>query len=207
MRIEFLHHPSCCPQNLQTNRLEPERCFRKLCRRWVGQIKFPHKDRAKRNWKKREGERLSFQDTVDEGTKFQLFKNLAELFFVRLFADKCVHVELDRYVHFDGCKEFEKAIISRFASTLVLSAPFSRSVWASRFSMLPNSATSFCAVFSHARTAGDVIGRVAHQSQHVDDLLCGLDIELRFYLSMPMTSNPPLCLGRYMNTFSDTSWP
>jgi len=45
-------------------------------------------------------------------------------------------------------RNLEKAIISRFASTLVLSAPFSRSVWASRFSMLPNSATSFCAVFS-----------------------------------------------------------
>ena len=124
-----------------------------------------------------------FQDTVDEGTKFQLFENLAELFFVRLFADECIHVELDRYVHFDGCKEFGES--NHFPVCLYFG--FKRTFQPVGMGKQVFDAAEFshqllCGFLSHARTAGDVIGRVAHQSQHVDDLLCGLDIELRFYL-------------------------
>ena len=35
--------------------------------------------------------------------------------------------------------------------------------------------------------------------QHVDDLLGGLDVELRLYFFVPIISDPPVCLGRYMN--------
>ena len=34
----------------------------------------------------------------------------------------------------------------------------------------------------YKRQAGDVVGSIAHQSQHVDDLLGGLYAELRLYL-------------------------
>ena len=38
-----------------------------------------------------------------------------------------------------------------------------------------------CGFLAHTRTAGDVVGSIAHQSQHVDDLLGGLYVEFGFY--------------------------
>ena len=34
-----------------------------------------------------------------------------------------------------------------------------------------------CGFLAHTRTAGDVVGSITHQSQHVDDLLGGLYVE------------------------------
>ena len=47
--------------------------------------------------------------------------------------------------------------------------------------MLPNWAISFCAVFSPTPGHGNVIGGIAHQPQHINDLSRRLDVELGFH--------------------------
>ena len=38
-----------------------------------------------------------------------------------------------------------------------------------------------CGFLTYTRTTGDVVGSIAHQSQHVNDLLGGLYVELRLH--------------------------
>ena len=124
-----------------------------------------------------------FQNTVDERAKFQLFENLTKFFFVRFFADECIHVELDGHVHFDGRKEFGES--NHFPVCLYFG--FKRAFQLVGMGKQVFDAAEFRYQFlrgflAHARTAGDIVGRVSHQSQHIDDLLGGPDIEFGFYL-------------------------
>ena len=124
-----------------------------------------------------------FQDTVDERTEFQFLENLAEFFFIRFFANECTHVELNGHIYFDSCKEFGES--NHFPVCLYFG--FKRtfqlvSVGKQVFDTAEFRYQFLCGFLSHARTAGDIVGRVSHQSQHIDDLLCGLNIEFGFYL-------------------------
>ena len=105
-------------------------------------------------------------------------------------------------------RNLEKVIISRLFSTLVFKAPFSWSVCSRRFSMLPNSLINFCAVFSPTPGQPGMLSDASSISPNMS-ITCWVDwiSNLAFTCSIPMTSKPPVCLGRYMNTFSDTSCP
>ena len=105
-------------------------------------------------------------------------------------------------------RNLEKIIISRLFSTFVFNAPFSLSVCSRRFSILPNSLISFCAVFSPTPGHPGILSEASPINPSMS-ITCWVDwmSNLAFTCSIPITSNPPVCLGRYMNTFSDTNWP
>ena len=124
-----------------------------------------------------------FEYPVDECAEFQLLENLAEFFFVRFFADERIHVELNGNICFDGGKEFGEGyhlavgFHFRFQCAFQLVGMFQQILDTAEFGN-----QFLCGLLAHARTAGDVVGSIAHQSQHVDDLLGGLYAELRLYL-------------------------
>ena len=105
-------------------------------------------------------------------------------------------------------RNLEKTICSLFVSTFVFRAPFNWSVLASRFSMLPNWAMSFCAVFSPTPGQPGMLSDASPIRPSMS-MTCRVDWMSNFALtsSVPITSNPPVCLGRYMKTCSPTSWP
>ena len=124
-----------------------------------------------------------FEYPVDECAEFQLLENLAEFFFVRFFADERIHVEQNGNICFDGGKEFGEGyhlavgFHFRFQCAFQLVGMFQQVFDTAEFGN-----QFLCGLLAHARTAGDVVGSIAHQSQHVDDLLGGLYAELRLYL-------------------------
>ena len=105
-------------------------------------------------------------------------------------------------------RNFEKVIISRFVSTFVFSAPFSWSVCSNKFSMLPNSEISFWAVFSPTPGHPGILSEESPISPSMS-ITCAGDwmSNLAFTSSTPITSKPPVCLGRYINTLSLTNCP
>ena len=106
-------------------------------------------------------------------------------------------------------RNFEKMIISRFVSTFVFNAPFNWSVCSRRFSMLPNSAINFWAVFSPTPGHPGILSEESPISPSISITCAGDWISnLAFTCSIPITSNSlSPYLGRYMNTWSVTSWP
>ena len=123
-----------------------------------------------------------FEYPVDECAEFQLLENLAEFFFVRFFADERIHVELNGNICFDGGKEFGEGnhlavgLHFRFQCAFQLVGMLQQIFDAAEFGN-----QFLCGFLAHTRTAGDVVGSITHQSQHVDDLLGGLYVELGFY--------------------------
>ena len=124
-----------------------------------------------------------FEYPVDECAEFQLLENLAEFFFVRFFADERIHVELNGNICFDGGKEFGEGnhlavgLHFRFQCAFQLVGMLQQIFDAAEFGN-----QFLCGFLAHTRTAGDVVGSIAHQSEHVDDLCGGLYAELRLYL-------------------------
>ena len=105
-------------------------------------------------------------------------------------------------------RNLEKVISSLLVSTFVFKAPFSWSVCSSRFSILPNSAISFWAVFSPTPGQPGILSEASPISPSMSITCAGDWISnFAFTSSMPITSKPPVCLGRYMNTLFVTSWP
>ena len=123
-----------------------------------------------------------FEYPVDECAEFQLFENLAEFFFVRFFPDERIHIEPDGDICFDGSKEFGEGnhfpvcLHLRFQCAFQLVGVFQQVLDAAEFGN-----QLLCGFLAHTRTAGDVVGSIAHQSQHIDDLLGGLYVEFGFY--------------------------
>ena len=104
-------------------------------------------------------------------------------------------------------RNFEKVIISLLVSTLVLSVPFSSLEWERRFSMFPNWAISFCAVFSPTPGQPGMLSDESPINPSIS-MTCKGDsmLNLAFTSSTPITSNSlSPYLGRYMNIFSLTS--
>jgi len=123
-----------------------------------------------------------FEYPIDECAEFQLLENLAEFLFVRFFADERIHVELNGNICFDGGKEFGEGyhlavgFHFRFQCAFQLVGMFQQVFDTAEFGN-----QFLCGFLAHTRTAGDVVGSITHQSQHVDDLLGGLYVELGFY--------------------------
>ena len=103
-------------------------------------------------------------------------------------------------------RNLENSIIFRLASTLVFKAPFSSAEWERRFSMLPYCAINFCAVFSPTPGQPGMLSELSPISPSISMTCAGDWISnFAFTSSMPITSKPPVCLGRYMKTFPPTS--
>ena len=117
---------------------------------------------------------------VDEGAEFQFLENPAQRFLVRLFADEGLHVELDGDIGLDGGQELGEDNLLPVRLDLRLQGALQLVGVGQQVLDAAELGDEFlCRLLAYARTAGDVVRRVAHQAQHVDDLQGGLDVELR----------------------------
>ena len=93
----------------------------------------------------------------------------------------------------------EKIICSLFSSILVFNAPLSSLVRSSKASMLPNSFRSFTAVFSPTPGQPGILSEVSPIKPN-KSITCSwlCSSYLAFTSSGPITSKPPVCLGRYI---------
>ena len=104
-------------------------------------------------------------------------------------------------------RNLEKVMSSLLVSTFVFKAPFNWSVLANNFSMLPNWAISFCAVFSPTPGQPGILSDESPIKPSISITCKGDSMSnLAFTCSMPITSNSlSPYLGRYIKTFSLTS--
>ena len=104
-------------------------------------------------------------------------------------------------------RNLENMIISLLVSTFVFKAPFNSSEWERRFSMLPNCAISFCAVFSPTPGHPGILSEESPINPSMS-MTCSGDsiLNLAFTSSIPIISNSlSPYFGRYMNTCSPTN--
>ena len=129
---------------------------------------------------------------VDEGAEFQFLENPSQRFLVRLFADEGLHVELDGDIGLDGGQEFGEDNLLPVRLDLRLQG-----------------ALQLVGVGQQVLDAAELGDEFLCRLLAYMSMTCRVDWMSNFALtsSVPITSKPPVCLGRYMKTCSPTSWP
>ena len=125
---------------------------------------------------------IGSQYTVEEAPELQVFEYPLEFFLVRFFPFQPVHIKADRDIGLDCGKElreqdlFAVGLYLGLDGTFQLVGMFKQALDASE---LGNQL--LCGLFAHTRTSGNVIGGIAHQPQHINDLSRRLNVELGFH--------------------------
>ena len=125
---------------------------------------------------------LGFENPFQEGTELQFFENFTEFALIGAFPLQCVQIQFDGNIGLDSGQKFGEADLFAVGlnlctdGSLQLVGMFQQVLDAAEFG---NQFLS--CFFSYSRAPRNVIGRVAHQSQHIDDLQGGCNRELGFH--------------------------
>ena len=119
---------------------------------------------------------------VEQAPELQVFEYPLERFLVRLLPFQPVHIEADGYIGLDGGKEFGEQDLFAVGFYLGLDGTFQLTgMFEQVFDASELGYQFLGSLFAHARASGDVVGGVAHQPQHINDLSRRLDVELGFH--------------------------
>ena len=124
-----------------------------------------------------------FKDSVDEALKLQFCENSVEFCLVGFYFLQFVEFEFDGYVRLDGCKEEGHADVINmfFYFFLQFSLDFIDAV--DEFIHTTELVDEFHGgLLTYTGAAREIVSRVAHECQEVDDLKWGRDVILFRYL-------------------------
>ena len=114
---------------------------------------------------------LLFVQLLDEGAELQFFVNFTQCFAIRFLQTEFFLVQLDGHIRFDGDEEFGKPDLFGVLLHFLAHCPFQFLRAVEQFIDAAKFGDEFHRRFlPHAGTTGNVVRRVAHQSEQVDDL-------------------------------------
>ena len=120
---------------------------------------------------------------VQQRAELQFGENLPEGLGVGLASGQGLHVQVDGHVGLDGGEELGEGDLFAVVLDLLAEGAFQLVRMLQQCLYAPELCDELLGgLLSDAGAAGDVVGRVAHQSQHVNDLVGALDAELGLHL-------------------------